>query len=330
MILSRAENALWLPTRWLTIAARGFYAFIDLQRYCLYRIDWNGNSALKHGWRTMHRGLTLLGWFIVASRCGAAIVYAADAVPDLMRQTLGQANAKSQGCVNCHRGVGDIHSKPTVHLGCTDCHGGNANATTADLAHVHPLYPDAWPASGKPVRSYTLLNHESPEFIKFVNPGDLRVAAEACGSCHPGETRAVRKSMMTHGCMLWGAALYNNGAVPFKAAHYGESYSRNGTPQRMQTVPPPTVREMDRKGVVPYLDPLPRFEISQPGNVLRIFERGGGPRPETGIPDTEEVNGQPRARLSDRGLGTENRTDPVFLGLQKTRLLDPDFEFLRH
>ena len=28
-------------------------------------------------------------------------------------------------------------------------------------------------------------------------------------------------------------------------------------------------------------------------------------------------------KLSDRGLGTELRTDPVFLGLQKTRLLDP-------
>ncbi len=27
--------------------------------------------------------------------------------------------------------------------------------------------------------------------------------------------------------------------------------------------------------------------------------------------------------MSDRGLGTELRTDPVFLGLQKTRLLDP-------
>src|SRR5208282_3159662 len=28
-------------------------------------------------------------------------------------------------------------------------------------------------------------------------------------------------------------------------------------------------------------------------------------------------------QLSDRGFGTELRTDPVFLGLQKTRLLDP-------
>ena len=33
-------------------------------------------------------------------------------------------------------------------------------------------------------------------------------------------------------------------------------------------------------------------------------------------------------KLSDRGLGTLNRTDPVFLGLQKTRLLDPMLSFL--
>ena len=33
--------------------------------------------------------------------------------------------------------------------------------------------------------------------------------------------------------------------------------------------------------------------------------------------------GRPDDQLSDRGIGTELRTDPVFLGLQKTRLLDP-------
>ena len=49
---------------------------------------------------------------------------------------------------------------------------------TDDLqqAHVWPRFPDAWGTSGNPVRSYTLLNHESPEFIRFVNPGDLRIA----------------------------------------------------------------------------------------------------------------------------------------------------------
>ncbi len=196
------------------------------------------------------------------------------------------------------------------------------------MAHVLPNFPNAWPASGNPVRSYTLLNHESPEFIRFKNPGDLRVAHISCGVCHQREVLEVRKSMMTHGCMLWGAALYNNGSIPTKYPHYGESYSMRGSPQRIQTVPPPNEDEIVNRGVVPYLDPLPRFEISQPGNILRIFERGGRFRPEIGIPEREEESGRPRTRLSDRGLGTENRTDPVFIGLQKTRLFDPTLNFL--
>jgi hypothetical protein len=249
---------------------------------------------------------------------------------DLLRQTAEQSLSKSAGCIHCHEHTDDPHWKETVHLGCCDCHGGNPNTLSKNEAHVAPRFPDAWPTSGNPVRSYALLNHECPEFIRFVNPGDLRVAHLSCGTagCHPSEVLQNRKSMMTHGCMLWGAALYNNGAVPFKRARYGEAYSMNGTPLRLQTVPPPTPEEVRCQGVVPFLDPLPRYEISQPGNILRIFERGGRFDLEVAIPERLEENGKPRTRLSTRGLGTKNRTDPTFLGLQKTRLLDPTLNFL--
>ncbi|MDX1946762.1 MAG: hypothetical protein SFU86_15280 [Pirellulaceae bacterium] len=252
---------------------------------------------------------------------------------DLYRQTDEDAHRKSWGCKNCHHGVHDMHALPTVKLGCTDCHGGNADCGTKEGAHVPPRFAPAWPSSGNPVRTYTLLNHESPEFIRFVNPGDLRIAHLSCGACHPQEVLQVKKGMMTNGCMLWGAALYNNGAVPNKWPRYGESYSMTGVPQRIQNVwkPEETQRiayDMNYKGIVPFLDPLPRFEISQPGNILRIFEPGGRFRPEIGIPEKAEEPGRPRTRLSVRGLGTENRTDPVFIGLQKTRLLDPTLNFL--
>jgi len=247
---------------------------------------------------------------------------------DLTRQTAEEAAAKSRGCITCHAGVGDMHRSPNVRLGCTDCHGGNADALTKQAAHVHPEECEAWHGSANPVRSYTLLNHESPEFVRFVNPGDLRVAHISCGGCHSSIVLQVRKSMMTHGCMLWNAALYNNGSIPNKRAGYGESYSMHGVGQRLQTVPPPTEDEINYKSVMKFLDPLPRFERMQPGNVLRIFERGGRFRPEVGNPERLEEPGRPRTRLSVRGLGTENRTDPVFVSLTKTRLFDPTLNFL--
>jgi len=248
----------------------------------------------------------------------------------LMEQTEAEAQAKSVGCIHCHQGVSDPHGKATLRIGCTDCHGGDATTTDKHRAHVQPRFPEAWPTAANPVRSYTLLNHENPAFIRFVNPGDFRIAHISCGTsgCHPKEVYTNRKQMMANGCMLWGAALYNNGAVPYKRARHGEAYSMNGTPLRIQTNPPPTAWEMETKGVVPFLDPLPRYEVSQPGNILRIFEAGGRFKPEVGIPETREEPGRPRTRLSIRGLGTENRTDPVWVSLNKTRLFDPTLNFM--
>jgi hypothetical protein len=129
--------------------------------------------------------------------------------------------------------------------------------------------------------------------------------------------------MMTHGGMLWGAALYNNGSFPLKDTHFGESYTPSGEPRILRTWPPPSQDLTRTKGVLPELWPLQRWEVSQPGNILRVFERGGGARTEVGNPNREEDPGRPDDKLSDRGVGTLLATDPVFLGLQKTRLLDP-------
>ena len=137
---------------------------------------------------------------------------------DLYRQSKQDEINKSTSCVSCHSNVGNMHPPNTVAIGCVDCHGGNPNDFSKHGSHVRPVYPEMWSTSANPVRSYALLNHESPEFVRFVNPGDLRVAHIACGQCHANEVLQLRKSMMTHGCMLWSAALYNNGGTPEKAA----------------------------------------------------------------------------------------------------------------
>jgi len=250
---------------------------------------------------------------------------------NLIDQTPEEAMIKSRGCLECHKGLENhsMHTSPNVVLGCIDCHGGNPTpGLTLRKAHILPRHPEFWQSSANPNDSSVLLNHESPEFIQFVNPGDLRVAEKTCASCHPKEVRNVGHSMMNHGAMLWGAALYNNGGYPHKNYRFGQAYGADGAPLRLMNPYPPTPEETRTNGVLPFLEPLPRFALGQPGNILRIFEKGGDKQLQLGIPNVNEPPGRPLRRLSERGLGTLNRIDPVFLNLQKTRLHDPLLGFM--
>ena len=244
-------------------------------------------------------------------------------------QSQASADAKSVGCNECHNGIEPMHKAAHVVLGCTDCHGGNpARGLTKEQAHVLPQNKEFWKTSANPPNSNVWLNHESPEFIRFMNPGDLRVAKQACGLCHDEIVRNVDHSMMNHGAMLWGAALYNNGGFYLKNYRFGQAYGADGAPLRLINYTPVTAADTQEHGILPFLDPLPRFNLSNPGNILRIFEKGGERQLQLGVPTLDEPPGKPLRRLSERGLGTLNRTDPVFLGLQKTRLHDPLLGFL--
>jgi hypothetical protein len=271
---------------------------------------------------------------------------AGPAVPDspLKGQSRAAAAQKSTGCMTCHTKTDSLSMHTgNVSLGCIDCHGGNNSVKAPEgatagspaydaakqQAHVVPRDPNFWKTSANPQLSYTAMLHEALDFVQFVNPGDLRVARKTCGGggCHPDQVSQVERSMMKTGPMLWAAALYNNGQYPYKHPRFAESYNADGQPNRLVSNPPPTPEEL-KKGVLPYMDPLPRFEIGQPGNILRIFERGQEKPLEIGIPNLEEPPGRPLNRLSQRGLGTLNRIDPVWLNLQKTRLFDPALSFL--
>jgi hypothetical protein len=244
-------------------------------------------------------------------------------------QSQAAADAKSSGCNQCHTGVEPMHKAAHVVLGCTDCHGGNPRrGLTKEQAHVQPRHKEFWKTSANPPNSNVWLNHESAEFIRFMNPGDLRVAKQACGLCHDDIINRVDHSMMNTGPMLWGAALYNNSGYWLKNYRFGQAYAADGAPLRLVNYTPVTPEDTKIHGILPFLDPVPRFNLSNPGNILRIFEKGGEKQLQLGIPTTEEPNGKPLRRLSERGLGTLNRTDPVFLGIQKTRLHDPLLGFL--
>lgn len=249
--------------------------------------------------------------------------------PNLVDQSHATMMAKSRGCIDCHENSKDPHDSEFVRLGCTDCHGGDATpGLTMRQAHVAPRNPVFFESSANPSGSSVLLNHESPEFIQFINPGDLRVAKKTCGDCHAESVDHVSHSMMRHGAMLWGAAAYNNGAYPVKDSIFGQAYGAHGVPLALQS-PIKVTPEMQKElGIVQEIFPLPRFNVAQTGNVFRIFEKGGTRIAEIGNPDPFEPPGRPFRRLGERGLGTFSRVDPVIIAAHKTRLHDPLLDFL--
>src|SRR5882672_6632603 len=82
-----------------------------------------------------------------------------------------EADRKSSGCVSCHTSTDEptMHPTRTVHIGCTDCHGGNASISIAQdaatnsakynsakqKAHVQPHDPVFKNRSALPERAYT-------------------------------------------------------------------------------------------------------------------------------------------------------------------------------
>ncbi|SBV34516.1 LVIVD [uncultured Sphingopyxis sp.] len=332
--------------------------------------------------------LILLGLVTTALFAGAADLGAAEkekpvkveyrfTPPAPREQGDAEVAAKSNGCYSCHTRTDQpsMHATPAVKLGCTDCHGGDSTSPAAfgrpelgykdpyniaamKAAHPQPTYPQSWgDTSANPVRSYTLLNREAPEFIRFVNPSDYRVAREACGACHLEIIEATERSQMSTAAMFWAGAAYNNGIVPFKTSIFGEAYTREGEPacvlspsslltaeQYKEACKPSfgfdkIVTDAEAKrGALAKIYPLPRWNVMPPSDVFRVFERGGRninsqfaevglPNPTGSIQRLEEP-GRPDLKQSNRGPGTGLRVAIAVLNLHKTRLNDPYMWFM--
>ncbi len=267
--------------------------------------------------------------------------------PAPIDQSDEDASAKSTGCQSCHikSDQATMHPQRSVVLGCTDCHGGDASVRLSAAAskggeeyegikaqaHVQPTLPESWAARRNEVRTYALLNLESPEYVRFVNPSDYRVVEESCGACHGTIIEKAKRSIMATGAMLLGGASYNNGIVPFKRYILGEAYTREGLPASI-TAQFEVTREQSDMGVMQIALPLPAWETVPPADIFRIFERGGrnvnSLFPETGIPNSEEEPGKIDVRQSVRGPGTGGRVSIPVLNIHKTRLNDPNMWFM--
>ncbi|BBB13943.1 LVIVD repeat protein precursor [Sphingopyxis sp. FD7] len=336
----------------------------------------------------MRKLFALLAFVTLCAAFGASVGRAAEeekplkisyrfTPPAPREQSDADVAAKSAGCYSCHTQTDQpsMHATPAVKLGCTDCHGGDSTSPAAfgkpelgyknpyniaamKVAHPQPTLPGAWhDSSANPVRSYTLLNKEAPEFIRFVNPSDYRVAREACGACHMEVIEATERSLMSTGAMLWGGAAYNNGIIPYKNYIFGEAYTRGGDPACILSPSSKLTREeyaeackpafpsdkiltdAERKrGALARMYPLPRWSVIPPGDVFRVFERGGRnintQFPEIGLPNPTgqiqrlEEPGRPDLKQSNRGPGTGLRVAIPVLNIHKTRLNDPFMWFM--
>ncbi|MEC9071131.1 MAG: hypothetical protein VX938_02075, partial [Myxococcota bacterium] len=147
-------------------------------------------------------------------------------------------------CLVCHqpldetgvaRGIEEAH--PWAPLTCEGCHGGQpyvCDGTMGETAAGNPTCDGEWvysmeeahvsPGDG-PVYlknlSSTALDAVNPDYLQFINPGDLRVADRACGECHGEAVEAVKRSTMAHTSGEITVARYRGGLQSHPHGIYG-------------------------------------------------------------------------------------------------------------
>src|ERR1700675_2755107 len=137
--------------------------------------------------------------------------------PSLLNQTQAEAGRKSPVSIACHISEDEptMHPTRTVRLGCADCHGGDSTASVPPgtpkdsvayqqakkQAHPQPRDSEFARGSASSERPLAKWLQESYEYVRFVNPGALRVAPQTCrtSDCHAAEVLKLSTSMMTHG-----------------------------------------------------------------------------------------------------------------------------------
>jgi hypothetical protein len=190
--------------------------------------------------------------------------------------TDAEVDADSRGCVSCHTGLRrQDHAQFTGgeaglrQLPRRRRQGRRARRPGPEVEAVrrHPrqrpraaAVPKTWhfPSAANPKQSYTLLNKESPAYVRFVNPSDYRVARQSCGACHIELIERAERSLMATGAMFFGGASYNNGILPFKNYILGEAYTHDGEPATLKSAEQPAgtvTPEQAKRGHLPILYP---------------------------------------------------------------------------
>lgn len=140
--------------------------------------------------------------------------------------------------MSCHAPIEQAH--PKIGPGeCVICHGGDRSAVDKDTAHVAipadlaAIRGPDLPAPPSPgyIRNFTSdqLDALPLEYLRFINPGDLRAAPLSCGAanCHWDKVDSLPRSVMANNGGHYFPTLYLAGLVDQKASTQG-SISVNG------------------------------------------------------------------------------------------------------
>jgi hypothetical protein len=194
------------------------------------------------------------------SSCVPAEDLGCDEAPNVPRCIPNSESPREpQGCIEgCHDQIEDAHpwfGGPA--LSCTGCHGGDPIVTTREEAHVS--IPDGLHG----FNVLTLAGVESfaggLEWLRFRNPGDLRIADLTCGKagCHPEHVEYVRRSIMATAAGIFDGALAQSGVARATVRDGGAIYKWDAT--RGMTFGRSTLDALwlpPRVGAVPHLERL--------------------------------------------------------------------------
>ncbi|NCG20348.1 MAG: hypothetical protein GWP91_15170 [Rhodobacterales bacterium] len=133
-------------------------------------------------------------------------------------------------CTTCHEGIEPIHTPEALGgvAECTFCHGGDATKTTKEGAHV-PV-PANWAevrGDGLPTALDGFIKDMAPDqldqlpkaYVKFINPGDIRVLDETCGVCHASHAATMPNSIMTTNAGHYMPTLFLAGFQDYQAIY---------------------------------------------------------------------------------------------------------------
>jgi hypothetical protein len=184
---------------------------------------------------------------------------------------------EGDACLSCHVGIENVHFEAVPYGDCTRCHGGDGKALTQEEAHV--AVPENWAqvrGDGLPPAPHgyikdmppDMLDQLSADYIRFINPGDMRAAEAACGECHEGYVERLKNSIMTTNAGHYMPTRFYVG-LQDRDAIYGSHPAMDlgytgaaGTVEQLVTLLPPTEETVQAAIDMADTDPQPLEQVA--------------------------------------------------------------------